>query len=116
MESFVRRYGDGVLIYEPLYSWITKTADIIETYLDLPISIGLPLASEIAWEEVVGGLGISISILEVARLLLMKLSGRLYRGVTQGLGLMEIEIAMFPDAPTETKDRMIGQVISVETV
>lgn len=116
MGSSVRPYGDGLLIYEPVYSWITRTADIIGTYLDLPVSIGLPLASEIAWDEVVGGLGVSISAIEVARLLLMKLSGRLYRGVRQRVGPMEMDVAMFPDAPTETEDGMIGQVISAETV
>jgi len=116
MGDSVRRYGDGVLVYEPVYSWITRTADLIGTYLDFPVSIGLPLASEMAWDEVVGGVGVSISIVGVARLLLMKLSGRLYRGVRQHVGPMEMEIAMFPDAPTETEDGMIGQVISAETV
>jgi len=112
----MRRYGDGVLVYEPVYSWITRTADIIGTYLDLPVSIGLPVASEIAWDEVVGCVGVSISTIGVARLLLVKLSGRLYRGVRQRVSPMEMDIAMFPDAPTETEDGMIGQVISAEKV
>jgi hypothetical protein len=29
---------------------------------------------------------------------------------------MEMDVAMFPDASTETEDGMIGQVISAETV
>lgn len=56
--------------------------------------------------------GVTLSLAGVAWLLAENVAGRLYRGVRQQVGPMDMEIAMFPDAPTEHEDGMIGQVVS----
>lgn len=120
MEPLVQRYGDGFLVFDPLYSYVKRVAELLETYGSLPISFQLKDVSLMALKDVFGDLtfdishhvGMTISIAGVAWLLLKKLSGELYRGYRENYGPMTLDIAMFPDASTDSEDGMIGHVVN----
>lgn len=118
----IQRYGDGVLLYEPLYSYVEKVADLLSTVESIPISLKIEDAALMALNDVFEDItinlgerfGIVLSITGLTYLVVKRLAGKLYRGVRQDIGPIEMEIAMFPDADTDHEDGMIGQIISAK--
>ena len=85
----MRRFHDGVLIYEPWYSLIVGPIEVLERYLGLPATVTI---DDVALSDVLGevivqladkGFEITIPLFSVAWLLTLKAAGKIYRGVRE---------------------------------
>lgn len=118
----VQRYIDGLLVYEPLYGFVERVAELLSKYEALPVSIKIEDAALMAVKDLFGEvtlnisdrLGVALSLTGLTYLIMKKMAGRLYRGVRQRVGPMSMDIATFPDAPTNNEDGVVGQVVSAE--